>query len=204
MIRKAAEDFYVPLIPDRFKLEEWRASPAALDHTIPSSNWCAMTLVRMTFLAYDLKAPTLEELWEGACAAGVYVPKRVGEGWSGAHHEPLATFIERLGFSVIREEATTLNLVKSIVTESLPWVAFLSVSPEIRFHRDTEPTKRNGHMVLAYDCERLVDGSRVFLIQNPAGFASLNSQIGVRISETRLQQVFSGNAIFVSRKYFRP
>jgi hypothetical protein len=196
-----AEDFFVSLIEDRFKMEAWRASPQCFDRTIPSSNWCAMTCLRMLLLLQKFPSPSLEKLFEDACTSEVYVWDDGADteniGWRGCYHKKLAVFIRQYGF----EAHHRTSLVTGDIADALDndWFVIPSVSPEIRFpHRRRNPIQRNGHVVLVYAYRSHKDESnRSFLIQNAAGFASKNSQIGVRISERRMQQVFGGHATFV-------
>lgn len=188
------EEFYTCLIRDPKKVEAWRASPEALDFSIPSSNWCAMTCLRMLLLLHNKQAPSLDELFERACGAGVYNLKEDGT-WAGAHHEPLARFVDQFGF--------TTNSLHNMHTWSLAMAlaegqyAIASVSPDIRYPANTkEPEKKSGHLVLVYGY-RTIQDQIYFLIQNSAGFASLESQMGVCILHRRMQQVFSGRALFV-------
>lgn len=191
------KEFYTCLIPDQSGVEAWRVNPSALDHRIPSSNWCALTCLRMALLLEDGVVPDLEKLWERACERHVYTPKTDGTGWYGAHHEPLARFFGEFGFEAKHcDNMSTASITQALVDG---YYVLPSVSPEIRFPRDTDPAKKTGHMVFVYGYDTGVDG-RNFLLQNSAGFASLNSQIAVRVSEKRLQQVFSGRAILVRRQ----
>ena len=191
---RAPEEFYVCLIEDPMKVEEWRASDEAHDHTIPSSNWCALTCLRMILLLEGKKAPSLEHLWERACAAGVYVQKEGHHGWVGAYHQPLAAFIEEFGLDAIYLKDLTTDLVAEDLFHGNYVIP--SVSPDIRYSLDLEPVRRNGHVVLCYKYHTDVTG-RVFTIQNSAGFASINTQMGVAVPEARFKQVFSGNGILV-------
>lgn len=188
------ESFYVPLISDRFAVEEWRASGASKDYRIPSSNWCAMTCVRMLLLRERGEAPSLEELFDSACDADVYVRQEDGSGWKGAYHVRLVHFLETLGFQArFRKHLHVSDIAKSLARGQY---GLLSVGPDIRYLKDEEPEKQNGHFVFAFGYES-TPASRLFRIHNSAGFASLNTQIDVAIPETRMAQVFSKSAIFV-------
>ena len=150
----------------------------------------------MALLFHGREAPPLESLFAQACATGVY--RRMDDGrWKGAFHEPLCGFLKHFEFAAERFERATVGDVADRIRTG--WQALLSVSPDIRYPNRTPPEKRNGHMVFAYKADRLADGTHVVEIHNPAGFASLNSQIAFRVPEERLAQVFSGNAICIRR-----
>jgi hypothetical protein len=191
---RAPEEFYTCLIEDPMKVEEWRASDGAHDHTIPSSNWCALTCLRMILLLEGREAPSLEYLWERACAAGVYVLGAGNRGWIGAYHERLASFIKEFGFDAINLKDLTMDLIAEALSSGNYVIP--SVSPDIRYALDLEPRHTDGHMVLCYKYQ-IDEPGRMFTIQNSAGFASIGTQIGVPIPEARFRQVFSGNAILV-------
>jgi hypothetical protein len=176
------------------KVEEWRASDEAHDHTIPSSNWCALTCFRMILLLEDREVPSLQHLWEIACAAGVYFLREGHSGWVGAHHERLASFFKEFGFNAISLKDLNTELVAEALTNKNYVIP--SVSSDIRYPLDLEPNRTDGHMVLCYKYH-LDEAGRVFTIQNSAGFASIGTQMDVPIPEARFSQVFSGNAILV-------
>lgn len=197
---KSPDEFYTCLIEDRFGVEAWRASPQCFDYTIPSSSWCALTCLHMLLRLHDRPAPSLETLFADACAAGVYRWKKdvngKGEGWHGSYYAELASFLSNYGFEAeYRESLTVKHLVRALDQGQF---VLPSVSPDIRFPlRTEEPGRRGGHVVLVYGYARGEDGLSAFKIQNAAGFATENSQIGVSIPESRMQQVFGGRATFV-------
>ena len=194
-------NFYTCLIGDRFGVEAWRNSPRCFDLSIPSSNWCAMTCLRMLLLVHRLPSPPLDELFGAACTAGVYEwnygTDNRPQGWRGCYHTKLASFITQYGF----EAHHRASLMTDDIADALDndWFVIPSLSPEIRFPlRRRSPQQRNGHVVLVYAYRSHKNGNnRSFLIQNSAGFVSKNSQIAVRISERRMKQVFGGHATFV-------
>lgn len=186
------QNFYVCSIPNPLGVEEWLESSQARDYTLPSASWCAMACVRMVLLSEKQEAPSLETLFAEACKMGVYQIKEGTKEWVGAYHDPLVLFLGSLGFEAWRKE----NLSSADVASALNchFYSMLSVSPEIRYV-DGVPEKKSGHLVFAYGYEG-PKGQHVFRIHNSAGFASLGTQIGVRVPEARLTEVFSGRGIF--------
>ncbi|HRH55455.1 MAG TPA: hypothetical protein PK609_01160 [Candidatus Paceibacterota bacterium] len=194
---KSPDDFYVCLISDRHAVEAWRESSAPFDYTIRSSSWCALTCVQNILKIEDKYVPSLNDLFEEACRHGVYVWKDdpAKRGWKGAFLARLPAFLNYQGYSARFEQ----NLTPEGIAQALAsdYYVIARVSPEIRFLHDTPPKEKTGHFVLVYAYETADDGTLVFRIQNSAGFASLNSQAGVPVSEARMAQVFSGDAILV-------
>lgn len=194
------EDFFVCSIPDRTKVEEWRESPEILDYRIPSSSWCAMTCISMVLLAEGLSSPTLEELFEQACDAEVYRPMPDDAGWSGAHHDKLPTFVATTLDQPVEyhPSMTTIDLMRALADG---YYALLSVSTDIRLVSNEEPDKLGGHFVLVYGFEHDEYDNLFFVLNNGAGYATLNSQIGFRVSEERMLQVFSGRGVLVRSRH---
>lgn len=181
-------------IEDRLGVEKWRASKAALDHRIPTSNRCLCVSYRMTRLAAKLPAPSSDELFDDMCAFGVYTWKADNSGWAGAHHDAFLEFVRQSqDFDVMRWEDMTPECVASALAQG--YFPLLSVGPAIRFTKGG-PKKKAGHFVFVYAYDT-VNGKRVFRINNGAGFASLDSQIGFPVHEDRLLEVFSGRGILL-------
>ncbi len=205
------EDFYVCQISDPTKVEEWVAGLNSLDSKAPELHWCAMCCVRSLLLAERLPAPPLEELFDMACEQGVYRPDK-DIAWSGAYHRELADFINTVRV-VEQRKAFASRRMKISATADDRWFnmeglvrsgcyILLSVHPDIRLRTDTAPPSKRGHFVLVYDfIER--DGQKYFLINNPAGFQSQYSQIGMEVSAERLGQVSSGDGIVVKSRFSR-
>ena len=202
------EDFYVCQIPDPSKVEEWVANIDILDPQSPERHWCAMCCVRGLLLAERHSSPSVEELFEIACAQGVYRPDS-NMGWRGAYHQELANLINTI--RVVGQRGATAHrriqiLAKSHHNWSMEWLVrtgcyiLLSVHPDIRLHTTTPPASKRGHFVLVYDFFEK-DGQKYFRINNPAGFHSNNSQIDMEVSAERLAQVSIGDGI-VARSVF--
>jgi hypothetical protein len=175
------------------KVEEWRASPQATNYRIPSSSWCGMTCLRMMLLLEGRRAPSLDDLFEHACAAGVFTWEE--NGWKGANLHKLPAFIGEYGFMARLAQTMDPDDVAHALAERN--YVFPRVGPDIRYRTDEEPSKNHGHFVFMYGYETDEAGNLKFLIHNSAGFASLDSQIAVPIPAARLRQVFSGDAILV-------
>ena len=192
---RSAESFFVPLIPDRFGIEAWRADQSCFDLHIPHNSWCAITTLRMALLLEGMEAPSQEELFEDACKHGVYKWQE-GKGWIGAYHAEFASFLYRHGFLGHFVQGLSPDDVASTLARGI--YCILRVSPAIRFLDTVEPEKKVGHVVLCFGYRTKEDG-RYFRIHNCAGFASLNSQIDFPVHESRLKQVFSGDATVFRR-----
>jgi hypothetical protein len=189
------ESFYVCQIEDRFGLEAWKASPEAKNYTIPRNNWCALVHLSMVLMLEERVPPSLDELFERACAMNVYRPFADGSGWQGAFLDALPGFVASLGLEARLERRHAPESVARGLSE-LNYV-LPRVSPEIRYPTDKEPEKRTGHFVFFYGYELDEEDEPVFRYQNGSGFASLDSQIGVRITTARMRQVFSGDALLI-------
>jgi hypothetical protein len=205
------EDFYVCQISDPAKVEEWVASLDRLDPKTPELHWCAMCCVRSLLLAEKLPAPSVKDLFAMACEQGVYRPDP-SIGWRGAYHKELADFINVVRV-VDQRKASAFQNMKIPATLDDRWFnmeglvrsgcyIFLSVHPNIRLRTDVPPPSKRGHFVLVYDFfER--GGQKYFLVNNPAGFQSQDSQIGMEVSFERLVQVSSGDGVVVKSRFSR-
>ncbi len=187
------QSFYVCSIPNPLGVEKWLESSQARDYTLPSASWCAMACVRMALLSERQEAPSLETLFAEDCRLGVYQLKEGTKEWVGAYHDPLVSFLQRFCFEAWRGE--NLNPADVAYALSYGFYSMLSVSPDIRYVDGRIPVKKSGHLVFAYGYEG-PKGQHVFRVHNSAGFASLGTQVGVRITEARLAEVFSGRGIF--------
>jgi hypothetical protein len=205
------EDFYVCQIPDPAKVEEWVDSINTLDLRAPERHWCAMCCVRGLLLAERLPAPSLEDLFGLACKQGVYRPDS-NTGWRGAYHQELAKFINTVRVTKQRE-ASAHRRMKILVTPENEWFnmerlvstgcyIILSVHPDIRLRTNVPPPNKNGHFVLVYDFFQKGE-QKYFRINNPAGFQTHNSQIGMEVSAERLAQVSSGDGVVVKSNFSR-
>lgn len=192
---KRPEDFFVPLIPDRFGLEAWRADPDCFDLSLPHNSWCAITSLRMALLLEDMVAPSQEELFEDACKCGVY-QWEVGKGWIGAYHVPFASFLRRHGFVGRFVQKLEPQDIAKILARG--FYGILRVSSAIRFPDTIQPDTKTGHVVFCFGYTS-GEQEREFRIHNCAGFATLQSQIDFRVPELRMKQVFSGDATFFRR-----
>lgn len=207
-----AEEFYVCQIPDRTKVEEWVATADALATDAPELHWCAMCCLRSLLLAEELPAPPVEELFAAACEFGVYRPDQT-IGWRGAYHNELAEFTNTVRV-VSQRPAHAFRGTKKILStptdrfftlEALvKWGCYfmLSVHPDVRLQSNVPPPSKRGHFVLVYDFVE-EDSQKFFLINNPAGFMSQDSQVGMKISPERLEQVWSGDGICVKSRFSR-
>lgn len=205
------EDFYVCQISEPTKVEEWVASAGTLPREVPERHWCAMCCVRGLLLVEQLPAPPLEELFDLACRQGVYrSDSRLG--WVGAYHKELADFINTVRV-VEQRKATARRNIEIVSTPENPWfnmeklistgcIVLLSVHPNIRLRTNVQPPHKRGHFVLVYGV-RHMGGETYFLLNNPAGFQSQDSQIGMAVSAERLQQVSSGDGIIVKSRFSR-
>jgi hypothetical protein len=204
-------DFYACQIPDPTKVEEWIANIESLDVRAPERHWCAMCCVRGLLLAERLPSPSVEELFEMACAQGVYRPDQE-IGWCGAYHKELAAFINTIRDAGQRKATADRSmrvLAKSrddlwSMEKLVGWGCYilLSVHPDIRLRSSTPPVTKRGHFVLIFGSFRR-EGQRFFRINNPAGFQSQNSQIGMEVSAERLEQLTCGDGIVVKSEYSR-
>lgn len=190
---RVPEEFYDCIIPDRFQVPSWRERPEALDFRLPESNGCALRNVRMLFLVEGLECPPFLDLFYQATEAGVYV-KNPDETWHGARHEQLVEFLKTFGFDAFREENLSTDDVAYWMAQG--FYGLLSVYPDIRFPTKKKPVSPIGHIVLTYKYTQDRLGRRSFWIQNASGFAHLDSQIGMRVSNARMIQVFKERAIF--------
>lgn len=204
------DDFYVCQIPDPTKVEEWVANINNLDLKAPERHWCAMCCVRGLLLAEHYPSPSVEELFEMGCAQGVYRPDP-DIGWRGAYHQELADVINTIRV-VDQRKATVHRSIPILAKSQYDWsmeslvstgcYLLLSVHPDIRLRTTMSPVSKRGHFVLVYDFfER--DGRKYFRINNPAGFQSNNSQIGMEVSAQRLAQVSSGDGLVVKSAFSR-
>lgn len=193
---RPAESFFVPLIPDRFGLEVWRADESCYDLRIPHNSWCAITSLRMALLLEEMEAPSQEELFEAACQEGVYRWQE-DKGWIGAYHKEFASFLYQHGFVAQFVQGLSPDHIASALARGM--YCILRVSPAIRFPDMVAPEKKVGHVVLCFGyCTN--ENGRYFRIHNCAGFASLNSQIDFAVHESRLSQVFSGDATIFRKR----
>ena len=193
-------DFYVCQIENRFEIEVWKASPQVRDYTIPSSNWCAMTALRMALLADERPAPSLEDLFQNACTYGVYRPFADTSGWQGAFLLELPHFCCSYGFEARLERSQTPSDVVNWLRRG--YYALPLVGPEVRFPRRTRaPKKRRGHFVFLYAYRIGERGTHLFTLNNSAGYASNNSQVAVEISKKRFKQVFSGDVLLLRSRF---
>jgi hypothetical protein len=193
------EEFFVPLIPDRFGLEAWREDPGCFDLTIPHNSWCAITSLRMALLLENITAPSQEELFEDACNSLVY-EWREDRGWIGAYYRPFTSFLSRHGFVGRFVQGLTSKHIAGALARGM--YCILRVSPTIRFLNMTAPNTKVGHVVFCFGYSTNKQG-RQFHIHNCAGFASLDSQIDFQVSEARMEQVFSGDATIFRRRSYR-
>jgi hypothetical protein len=202
--------FYVCQIPDPAKVEEWVAGLGDLDLKMPELHWCAMCCVRSLLLAEGMQAPPVDKLFAAACAFGVYRPDNRA-GWLGAYHKELAKFVESLGLGRqgvsahrgVRMRAATGDScfdLEHLVRSGC--YALLSVHPDIRLRSDVAPQKKRGHFVLVYGYESN-NGQGHFLLNNPAGYKSHDSQVGMRVSPERLEQVSYGDCVIVRSHFSR-
>ncbi len=150
----------------------------------------------MILKAEGMVAPPLERLFYGAVDCSAYRIESVEKGWRGAYHQELAeTLWMRHGLIARPERRMSTLCIR--VRLLMGWYVMASVHPEIRLHTENSPPRKGGHFVLVYGFETTADGEVRFLVQNSAGFASIGTQVGVRVLERRMQQVFSGNAVAV-------
>ncbi len=208
---KNPSDIFVCQIPNAAEVEEW-ISGDTFDLKDPEQHWCAMCCVRMLLLAEDMPAPSLEDLFKEACRHGVYQQDEY-IGWRGAYHKELASFINSyLPASKWLQRQASAHRGKKIratsdnkffnleATIRSGCYALLSVHPDIRLDTDETPPNKRGHFVFVYGVQVCGDET-FFLLNNPAGFQSNNSQIGARVSAKRLEQVSSGDCVLIKSRF---
>ncbi|MBC7836856.1 hypothetical protein H7X87_03715 [Acetobacteraceae bacterium] len=202
------EEAFVCQISDSTRLEQWVAQLASLPVTAKEQHWCAMCCVRSLLIADGLDAPSLEELFDRACAAGVY-REDAEIGWRGAYHHELAEFVSTLhpqGANAVRGMSTVHNGPRGFSLGQ--YIGFghyvlLSVHPDIRLRSNEPVPVKRGHFVFIYGF-RVMNGTEYFVLHNPAGFATESSQIGMLVSSERLIQVSDGDGIVVLNRGARP
>jgi hypothetical protein len=192
------EEFFDCLIDDPNQVPEWRDSPDATDFRIPSSNWCALKNLRMALMLDRCPVPSIEKLWEHACAFEVYILLKNGN-WEGARHTPMAAFWKEYGY--------TARWIKDIGAEVMAnflargYYVMPSVDPAIRFPDDREPEKKFSHFVFIYKYDwDEARQDRVFTLNNCAGYAHLGSQCGFHVPQSRLDRM-SYRRAFVFRPF---
>ena len=193
-------ELYACQIQDPACVEDWVQSPDARDPFKPEANWCAMCCTQMILRAEGVSPPPLLELFEQAISFSVYRQEEARIGWRGAYHRELADY---LGTKWRMRSSAERNMSPEWVCRMLSYgnYCLLSVHPEIRLRADIPPPHKNGHFVLIYGYNTTEEGEIYFLLQNTAGFASQESQVGMAISAHRLEQVFSGNGIVVQSRF---
>jgi hypothetical protein len=197
---------FVCQIPDPAQVEEWSAGVDTLDKRAWERHWCAMCAVRMLLLAEGLAAPALGELFEQARDFGVYRADPA-IGWRGAYHWELAKFVANFGFKAHAVRGMSPHNHRSLRWSIGQWVGFghyvlLSAHPDIRLRSSEPPPAKRGHIVFVYGYE-VVGGQGYYLLNNSAGFASQQSQVGMRISAERLGQVSCGDGVVVQIRNLR-
>ncbi len=182
---------YVCQIPFREGVERWSQN---IDPVYMEAHWCGMCCVRSILLTFGESVPHLADLFKLACMSGVYRPLPVG--WQGAHHNELALFVKRLTGHAAHTERGMLP------ERILYWLnemnfCILSVHPDIRCIEAPIPDTKRGHLVLVYGYQYDEAGMLHFLINNSAGFAGNNSQVGVSVPASRLVAFSCGDGILV-------
>jgi hypothetical protein len=203
------KDFFVCQIQDPSKVEAWSAERNP-NWREPARHWCAMACLSGVLRAEGVEAPSLEHLFERACANGVYRPdpERV---WRGAYHENLADFVNEEICSglvvacrsvpiVPRRGHTSTSTLARLLRQG--FYVLLSVSPDIRFPSSKDqPREKRGHFVLVHSFSE-IDGVGYFRLNNPAGYQSENSQIDMHMSAKRLAELSFGDCVAIrSRKF---
>lgn len=192
--------FYTCQIEDPRNLEKWVQSPNARDYTKPEANLCAMCCTSMILKSEEISPPSTLELFGQAAGFSVFRPKPDGSGWKGAYHMELADYLEaQWGMRTWAERNMKPGFIRLMLTFGN--YCMLSVHPEIRLRTTELPPGKSGHIVLVYGFYVTRRRRLRFLVQNSAGFASQDSQIGMSISEHRLAQVFSGNGVIVRSRF---
>lgn len=188
MRQKNPEPVFVPQFESAEAVERRIANRENEDMNAPEWNWCGICCVRMILLGLGRDAPTREEMYRTAFDQGVF--KMVDGNVIGAYHSELADYIaQEFGYHAsTHRRRTTEDLARSIADGAY---AIVSVSAAVRDLDGGKPERKNGHLVLAYAVEQTEQG-RVFVLHNSAGFASTHTQVGVRVTETRLNECFSG------------
>jgi hypothetical protein len=197
--------YFVCQIDNPAHVEAW-SRVLKPDMEAKERHWCAMCCVRSLLLAERLDAPSVEELFDRACEFGVY--KSDAESvWSGAYHKELADFVSTLHPKRAHAVRNILLSASNNPCDLRHWVVIghrvlLSVHPEIRARTYNAPPDKRGHFVFVYGYEE-VNGVGHFLLHNPAGFMSENSQICFAVSAQRMAQVSDGKGVVVHSRFWQ-
>lgn len=201
--RKLPEPVFVSQFGMPEDVERRIANRVNEDMNNPEWNWCGICCVRMVLLGLGREAPSLEEMYRTAFDRyGVF--RMVDGAVIGAYHKELAAYVAgEFGFErAWTARGLTTDRVAELVRGDDSQYVIASVSASIRELEGSEPEKKGGHLVLVYDAED-TDAGRVFILHNSAGFASTNTQRGVRVPEARFRDCFSGRAIIIDDSKWR-
>lgn len=194
MRQKNPDPVFVPQFESAEDVERRIANRENEDMNASEWNWCGICCVQMILLGLGRGAPTRDQMYRTAYDRyGAF--KTIDGRVVGAYHRELAEYVcQEFGLvAITHRRASTDDLARSI--EDGRYV-IASVSASIRDLDEKEPGRKNGHLVLIYSIEQM-DSGRMFVLHNSAGFASANTQAGVRVTEDRLKQCFSGCYIAV-------